>query len=620
MCGITGIWFCSGRGDISCITRMVEALRHRGPDNIGYFVDEQNAIALAHSRLKVIDLDSCSNQPMFTNDARLVMVYNGEVYNFKEIRFELEKIGVNFRTNSDTEVVLSAFKSWGIDALSRFEGMFAFALWDKQEKKLFLVRDRFGVKPLYYSDSNPFVFASELKSFRQCPYFKESINKESVRLFLEFGYIPSSLSVYSNARKLPAGYYLEVSQDKITLHRWWEPRRYFLMPKFNENVNELIDELEVIAEKSFLRRTIADVPIGVFLSGGIDSSLLTAILVKKGFYLNTFTIGFPHQNYDEAPTAEKTAKLLGTRHTQLYCEENELWETTQKIGSVFDEPFGDQSAIPTFLVAKLARENGVVVALSAEGGDELFGGYTRYPAILRSLRLLKIPLFIRKILAWNVKKFPSTFSNLLQIVGIYQPRNKVEKIPWVLKAKHLSQVHRSAMMYFNPVEAKILSGSDSTFGFPHYVELSDADMMRIIDIETFLPDDILVKTDRATMFHSIEGREPYLDLELFSFACRLPSKMLFCKDGTKFLLRKLAGKYLPHIEELPKRGFGMPLFLWKDRLAREVIDKLEFLRGLVDVGLAERMAMKLRKTDNPSELMTHQIWLLYMLALWNSAR
>jgi asparagine synthase (glutamine-hydrolysing) len=362
---------------------MRDTLVHGGPDDAGIFIDKDFPVALGHRRLSILDLSSLGHQPMdFEN---LVITYNGEVYNFKEIRKELEKEGYKFISNSDTEVILKAFHRWGFSAVHKFRGMFASALWDKKDKRLILCRDRIGVKPLYYYYKNGlFMFASELKAFHKHPKFEKRLNLTGLSLYLKYGYIPAPYSIFENVYKLKPGHFLVLDQKgNIEEFPYWKVEDYFLKGKeekdkwLKRSEEELAQELEEILTESFKLRLVSDVPVGMFLSGGIDSSTVCALLSKEGIKLKTFTIGFYEKEYSEAGYAKKVAEYLGTEHTELYFTPKEAFEIIPKLPEIYDEPFGDSSAIPTYLVSRLARSQ-VKVSLSADGGDEQFCGYTRY--------------------------------------------------------------------------------------------------------------------------------------------------------------------------------------------------------------------------------------------------
>jgi asparagine synthase (glutamine-hydrolysing) len=387
MCRIAGFWDFNYKGDYdldSVLTEMRDSLKHGGPDDAGSYIEKNLGLGLANRRLSILDLSPLGHQPMIDDKNEIVVVFNGEIYNFQEIKKELENFGYKFKSNSDTEVVIYAYKQWGLDCLSKFRGMFAIAIWDRRSEKLILIRDRIGVKPLYYYFKDGlFMFASETKAFLKHPQFKKEISKEGLFLFFRYGYIFYPYSIWQNVYKLEPGSYLIINKNKnIKKEKYWDLEKvyekYFEIKDKNFSENELIENLERILIESFKLRLVSDVPVGVFLSGGIDSSTVTALLQKNiSQKLKTFTIGFYEAKYDESQWAKKIAEHLGTDHIEIFCSINEALDIIPKLPEIYDEPFGDSSAIPTHLVSKIAREK-VKVILSGDGGDEFFGGYDKY--------------------------------------------------------------------------------------------------------------------------------------------------------------------------------------------------------------------------------------------------
>jgi len=381
MCGISGFCDFKKKSSENILKNMTDALIHRGPDSSGYsfFEYETYQVGLGHRRLSILDLSSHGHQPMsFEN---LDIVFNGEIYNFKEIKKELLELGYSFYSNSDTEVILKSYYQWGIKAVDRFNGMFAITIYDKKENKLILIRDRVGVKPFYYYKKDSLIlFSSELKSFHKYPNFEKIIDKNSLSLYLQFGYIPEPHSIFKNSYKLKAGHYIEIDlkSQKIEEIKYWDVVDFYNKPKIDISQEEAILKTEELLKSSFEYRMVSDVPVGVFLSGGYDSSLVVSILENgRNEKLNTFTIGFKEKGFDEAPYAKEVAKYLGTNHTEYYCTQKDALEIIPKLAEMYDEPFGDSSAIPTTLVSALARKS-VTVSLSADGGDEIFAGYGKY--------------------------------------------------------------------------------------------------------------------------------------------------------------------------------------------------------------------------------------------------
>jgi len=395
MCGIVGFCSCNNKVDKGVLISMRDSLSHRGPDDKGEYIDEENNIGLAHRRLSILDLSSLGRQPMSNDNGSIWVTYNGEIYNFKEIRRELAQRGFSFKTNSDTEVLVKAYEKWGVDCINKFIGMFALAVWDKRERKLYLIRDRAGVKPLYYYFNNGlFIFASELKALAKHPGFSKELNLSILPQYLRYGYIASPHTIYKDTFKVKPGHYICFSNNKIDEVKYWDILDYYEQDKLTGSEDEIAEELEEILLDSFKYRLVSDVPVGVFLSGGVDSSLLTAMLQKNiNAQLKTFSIGFYEDRYNEAKWAKKVADYLGTDHT-----EKESLEIVPKLPEIYDEPFGDNSGIPTYLVSKLARQD-VTVVLSADGGDEVFFGYNRYREAMYFYNSLNYPSILKNIIS-----------------------------------------------------------------------------------------------------------------------------------------------------------------------------------------------------------------------------
>ncbi len=401
MCRIAGFWDQrSGRGyDLAeVVDRMKDTLTYGGPDDQGSYVDREHGLALGHRRLSILDLSPSGHQPMRDPRQDVWTVYNGEIYNFREVRAELESLSHKFTSSSDTEVLLQAYGRWGMEMLGRFRGMFAFALWDRPRKKLILARDRAGVKPLYWSfRDGVLVFASELKAFHQFPGFRKELDPEALWFFLQLGYIPGPRSIFRGVQRLEPGTWLELDQGgQIRTHRYWQVQEHYGRRTAVADEQEAEERLEELLVESFRLRLVSDVPVGVFLSGGVDSSAVTALLQRHADRpLKTFTIGFARKDYDESAQAKKVALHLGTDHTELVCSLEDAFEVLERFEEIYDEPFGDSSGIPTYLVSRLARRE-VKVALSADAGDELFAGYTKYPFVRDyHRRLARLPGAVR---------------------------------------------------------------------------------------------------------------------------------------------------------------------------------------------------------------------------------
>lgn len=603
MCGIAGIlgeiWTADAWKE--CLTSMAGTLVHRGPDDEGIWFDEKMGIGLAHRRLSIIDLSPEGHQPMFSETGRYVMVYNGEVYNFQSIRKELESLGHGFRGHSDTEVMLAAIEEWGVeDALGGFNGMFAFAVWDRKESVLTLVRDRIGIKPLYYGwIDGTFVFASEMKTIRRHPDFRNEISRDALALFLKHNYIPSPCSIYRDIYKLLPGCLMKVPisgddrrgcREKIVSYWSLEDavRRRTDHP-FTGNDREAAEELDAILRDSVRLRMIADVPLGAFLSGGIDSSIVVSLMqAQHTIPVQTFTIGFLEQGYDEAAYAKKIAGFLGTDHTELYITPKQALEVIPFLPSLYDEPFSDSSQIPTYLVAQLARRE-VTVSLSGDGGDELFGGYDRYswgnmigkaigwsPSWLRKPAarfLLGIsPGYLDRVLGPVVSFCPGIIRNgnagdrLSKLAKILMSENTREM--YLMLLSHWIEPSRIVKNSFEP------SGYFRDSKIWSYLDDLDHKMM-YLDTVSYLPDDILTKVDRASMGVSLEVRVPLLDYRVVENAWSMSLRMKVRNGKRKWLLHRILEQYLPkRFFERPKMGFGVPIDTWLRGPLREWAESL----------------------------------------------
>jgi asparagine synthase (glutamine-hydrolysing) len=577
MCGIIGGYSKILNREIS--EKMRDTLKNRGMDDCGLFFDERKNIFLGHRRLSIIDLSEKAKQPMNISDKKgnnLVISYNGEVYNFEEIRKELEKKGYSFKSNSDTEIVLNSYLEWGKECVEKFKGMFAFAIFDYKKNKFLLFRDRFGVKPLYYYFNNSdFLFSSQLKGILEFPNFKKELNFSALSFYFQFGYIPAPLCIFKNVYKLESGCILEISLSdlKIKKEKYWYSEKYFSVEKTKKNKKELMIELEEILMKSFDYRMKADVDVGIFLSGGIDSSLITTLLSKNYHNLKTFTIGFENKEYDEAEHAKKIAKFLGTEHYQYYYSENDFLGMADIFGNAFDEPFGDISAFPTLFLSKFAKEK-VKVSLSGDGGDEMFLGYDKYFALNK---WMKYPHSIKTIgknilnsLGTNTfGRVYSFLSKTLPLLPNYSNfRSKLLKLANLPENEGLQGIFQSSGSYWKASEVKEILGKNFSFSIDNFFKEEDFDnfsQMQLWDIKNYLEGDILVKTDRASMFYGLEAREPFLDEKILEFAGKLPNRLKYNKGKGKYILRELLSKNLPKkLFNRPKQGFTPPIEKWVD--------------------------------------------------------
>ncbi|BAZ27951.1 asparagine synthase (glutamine-hydrolysing) [Cylindrospermum sp. NIES-4074] len=584
MCGITG--FIDAYRQTSTekmefvVQKMANTLEHRGPDDRGIWVDAENGIALGHRRLAIIDISPEGHQPMVSANARYVIVFNGEIYNFLELRVELERLGYNFRGYSDTEVMLASFSQWGLNrAIQRFNGMFAFALWDCQERVLHLGRDRLGEKPLYYGwMGNTFLFGSELKALKVHPAFKGEINRDALALYLRFNYIPAPHTIYQGIYKLPPATILTCNgTDPVPYWSAKEVAQLGVAQPFTGSETDAIAKLEDLLADAVALRMIADVPLGAFLSGGIDSSTIVALMqAQSSQAVKTFTIGFDEDAYNEAKYAKAIAQHLGTDHTEIYVTPTEALAVIPQLSTLYDEPFSDASQIPTFLVSQMARQH-VTVSLSGDGGDELFGGYNRYfwgrsiwqktgwiPAMFREPAAKALTSLSPK--TWD-RIFAHSHSLLPQRLRQLTPGDNIHKLAEVFAVSNPEAMYTGLVSHWKQPAAVLVSGAEPETTISdrqNWAKLPDfTQQMMYLDTVTYLPDDILVKVDRAGMGVSLEGRIPFLDHRVVEFAWRIPLSMKIRHGQGKWLLRQILYKHVPKtLLERPKSGFGIPIDSW----------------------------------------------------------
>jgi asparagine synthase (glutamine-hydrolysing) len=598
MCGICGFWNFDGRRvESKDLRRMMETLRHRGPDDEGQLLWDgtrlgatTGKLGLGHKRLSILDLSPSGRQPMSDDAEQIWTVFNGEIYNFQEIATELCTKGCRFRTRTDTEVILYAYREWGIEGISRFNGMFAIALWDRRVGKLHLIRDRLGVKPLYYYRKNGvFAFASELKALLAFPYFEKQLDFDALLQYLIFQYVPGPKSIFRDTWKLMPGHVLSLSNDgQLEDRSYWDlnsalAKRDILR---NRNQEEILEELDELLTRSVRYRMISDVPLGAFLSGGIDSSLIVAIMQKLNRKpVRTFSIGFEDASFNEAPYAKTISAHLGTQHQELYVGPRQVSELLPRIVDFYDEPFADTSTIPTMLLSELARSE-VTVSLSGDGGDELFGGYTRYKTMARAESFSRVPYALR-----------ATASLLARIPSAFLRRHSF----WLLPRRDLEDYYLDLMSTWPRETLTQLMGisdvdlSDSVFHrtFREADGRSGPEQASLVDIKTYLVDCILTKLDRASMAVSLEARDPLLDYELVEFAVALPSRWKLQNGTQKYLLKKLLAKYVPPpLFHRPKHGFNMPLSRWLRGELREMAETYLSEAHLAKQGIFEVGAVR----------------------------
>lgn len=581
MCGLTGFVAASSKtsDELTDILRpMCEAIAHRGPDDSGEWVDAETGVALGFRRLAIIDVSPAGHQPMVLASGRFVVTFNGEIYNFEALRKELREAGLApaFRGHSDTEVMLAAFEAWGVEAsLRRFNGMFAIALWDRKLRRLFLMRDRMGVKPLYYGFAGrTFLYGSELKALRRHPDFDATIDRGALGLYFRFLYVPAPYSIYEGIRKLMPGTILtfDPATRNVETTTYWlasDAAARGMDNRFQGPEEEASREVEALIRDAVRIRMIADVPLGAFLSGGIDSSLITALMqAESSTPVRTFTIGFSEADYNEAPFASAIARHLGTDHTELYMTPDDVVSVIPKLPAMYDEPFADSSQIPTHLVAMLARRH-VTVSLSGDGGDELFGGYTRYfigQKLFR--RLAALPVWIRPAIGRALASLsPQAWDRLLGLgrpllpssLRQANPGSRIHKVARVIAANDLDAMYFELVSHWsNLVLQQGNAEAPVTSARPQITD--PVERMMYFDQISYLPDDILTKVDRASMAVSLESREPLLDYRLVEFAWTLPLSMKVQNGVGKRVLRRVLDRYVPNnLIERPKMGFGIPL-------------------------------------------------------------
>ncbi len=608
MCGLTGFFGPERPADeMRAIARgMSDAIVHRGPDDSGDFVD--GGLAFGFRRLAIVDLSEAGHQPMTSASGRYVIVFNGEVYNYESIRRELPA-GVPFRGHSDTEVMLAAIEAWGLEAaVKKFIGMFAFALWDQRDRVLHLVRDRMGVKPMYYGFSNgTFLFGSELKALRRHPDFDATLDRDAIAAYLRFLYVPAPMSIYKAIRKQMPGTILTWKAGALRTTTYWSAgaaAERGLAHRFRGNETEAADALDALLRDAVAMRMVADVPLGVFLSGGIDSSLVTALMqVQATQPVKTFTIGFTEGNYNEAEFAAAIAKHLGTAHTELYVTPQDALDVIPRLPEMYDEPFADSSQIPTYLVSAMARRH-VTVSLSGEGGDEVFGGYRRYFEGQRVLRTFgRLPAPLRRALGGAIGAVPRAAWQAL--LGRREPQAGTQM------AK-LARALRGGDLYYDVVSHwpnDVVIGAtpaplaSSPIGDP-------VERMMHLDQITYLPDDILAKVDRASMAASLEAREPLLDHRVIEFAWSLPLEYKVRGGTGKRILRTVLDRYVPReLIDRPKMGFKVPIDSWLAGPLREWSAELLDERRLHEQGLLDVSKLKPRTADEQWALLMLQAWL-----------
>lgn len=586
MCGIAGFinknnYFCWDE----CLQKMTTSLIHRGPDDGGAWVDKEAGIALGHRRLSILDLSPAGHQPMHSISGRYVIVFNGEIYNHNEIRKELEGLSAHqWAGHSDTEVILASVEEWGMEeAVKRFTGMFAIALWDRKERVLSIVRDRLGEKPLYYGwIGNTFVFASELKALRAHPLWEGEINRDVLALQMRHNYIPAPYSIYKGIYKLLPGTIAKIvmGDKNVIPEPYWSAKEiavYGTVHPFFGSEAETVEQLDRLLRDSIARQMVADVPLGAFLSGGVDSSTVVALMQAQSTRpVKTFTIGFNESGYNEAEDAKKVARHLGTEHTELYISPREAMAVIPKLPTLYDEPFSDSSQIPTFLVSQMARRH-VTVSLSGDGGDELFGGYNRYFSgrkIWNKIRIVPRPLrgLVAKMITsaspQRLNRVAEAFSSIMPgELRAGRAGDKLHKLAGIIDKESPEALYKELVSHWKFPSSVVLNSHEPPTVITdnsQWADLNDFTLrMMYLDTMTYLPDDILVKVDRAAMGVSLETRVPFLDHNVVEFAWKLPLSLKVRNGQGKWILRQVLYKYVPaELIERPKMGFGVPIDTW----------------------------------------------------------
>lgn len=628
MCGIAGFIDFHKKSTTSNIQSMIEPLNHRGPDGEGVslFKSKTAIIGFGHKRLSIIDLSQAGKQPMALN--HLHITYNGEIYNYQEIKNELLELGHHFNGESDTEMILHAYTEWGIKAVERFIGMFAIALFDEKKQEVVFIRDRAGVKPLFYYQKNDLIlFSSELKSFHEHPEFEKKLDLNAVAAYMQYGNVPTPHCIFKNCGKIKPGHYLKInlenkSQQEI---QYWNVYDFYNQPKLNLSFPEAKIQTKELLKSAFNYRMVADVPVGVFLSGGYDSTTVSSLIqAESTARLKTFTIGVPDIGLNEAPYARDIAKHLGTDHTEINCTEEEAIEMIKDLPFFYDEPFADSSAIPTTLVSKAARKD-VTVALSADGGDEIFGGYNRYDFMHRYGKTLNsIPKAVRKILVGAMGNISSEKIPVLK--DKYNFHNRYEKLKTVLNDPSEKEIMLSLSQQFNDEQMKSVMKSEFTslptmFQSKEMLEdfKSPLSYMMAIDFQTYMLDDILQKVDRATMTNSLEGREPMLDHRILEFAAQLPDEYKYQNGIKKRILREITHDYIPkELLDRPKMGFAIPIAKWLKNELRDHVeeylneDRIE-KQGIFNWEFITKLKMDFYKGRKEYD---SKLWYFLMFQMW----
>ena len=643
MCGIAGFYDGAKRQNepLVLLKEMGEAVAHRGPDDNGEWYSSEFGIGLSHRRLAILDLSQAGHQPMESNEGRFTLVFNGEIYNHAQLRHQLlgEDKSFSWRGNSDTETLLACFDSWGIErTLKQAIGMFAMAVLDQVSGELSLIRDRVGEKPLYYGwHDDCFLFGSELKALKCHPSFKKIIDRESISLLCRYNYIPAPYCIWKNTKKLLPGTILTLNLQtrETTSVAFWDFKDIAEAQSqmfSNESEKDMLNRTELLLSKAVKRQLGSDVPLGAFLSGGIDSSIIVALMqAQSNTAIKTFSIGFQDERYSEAGYAKKVAGHLDTDHSELYVSAEEAQKVASDLSSIYDEPFADSSAIPTFIVSRFAKEK-VSVCLSGDGGDELYCGYNRYLMTKRVWRVLKIiPLPLRRLLCRLLLIInPRKWDQLGRVLNLMLPfeipayfGDKVHKAAYAIPSTSNADLYKNLVSIWHDPESVVLDAEEPVtivtdfFGQPNLK--SNVEVMMAVDMLSFLPDDILVKVDRAAMAVSLETRVPFLDHSVIESAYRIPLAMKYRNGKSKWPLREILYKYVPKsLIDRPKMGFGIPLDSWLRGPLYDWADNLLNVTRLEEDGFFSPEAVREKWTQHQSGARnwSSQLWSILMFNCW----
>lgn len=635
MCGLAGVYSPDNKVSTDHLDDMGMAIFARGPDSSGIWSDNEN-IGLVHRRLAIVDVSAAGNQPMHSVSQRFVIAFNGEIYNHLALRAELDAIAVrNWQGYSDTETLLAAIEQWGLSqTLVKVTGMFALALWDKHTKQLQLARDRFGEKPLYYGWQNGyFLFGSQLNALRPHPAFTPEINRNAITLLLRHNCIPAPYSIYKNIYKLLPGTIITINgRFEEATEVYWSAKETMALAAANQITlpeSEQLEQLEQTLKNAIAGQMVADVPLGAFLSGGVDSSLIVALMQQlSNKPVKTFSIGFNDKRFNEAEFARAVADHLGTEHTDLYITAEDALAVIPKLVDIYDEPFSDSSQIPTYLVSKIAKQH-VTVSLSGDAGDEVFCGYNRYMLTARTWhKLSRVPVVLRKMAAWCLTAIPINAWNSLSVLVPARWRlsnmgDKLHKAGSVLASSNIEKLYLGLVSHWQHPESVVLNSHEPLTALTdpkRKANFTDPIMqMMAQDTLSYLADDILVKVDRAAMAVSLETRVPFLDHTLFEHAWRLPMAIKIKGSKTKWCLRKILYKYVPeHLIERPKMGFAVPLDVWLRGPLKEWADAL-----LTEQRLQQESFFDVKKVRNMwlehlsgKRNWQYQLWDILMFQAW----